>query len=159
GLGWRLHAEDAPYEAIHRAVLAAFIDFVAENENGGSYLGIQQTRAALFPGSGLAKRRPRWIVAAERVATSRVYLRTAAQIKPDWVIDAGAHLVKREHREPLWDRRRGRVTALEVVTLYGLTLRADRRVDYRRVDRAAARAIFVRDALAADDLGEGLHVL
>jgi ATP-dependent helicase HrpA len=159
GLGWRVHAEDASYESIHRAVLAAFIDFVAESDDGGGYLGIQDARAALFPGSGLAKRRPRWIVAAERVATSRVYLRTAAQIRPDWAIDAGAHLVKREYREPLWDRRRGRVTALEVVTLYGLTLRADRRVDYGRVDRGAAREIFVREALAGDDLGERLPVV
>ncbi len=159
GLGWRLGHGEATYEAVHRAVLAGFVDFVAENADGGTYAGMQQARAALFPGSGLAKRRPRWIVAAERVATERVYLRTAAQIKPVWVMDAAEHLLKREYREPAWDRRRGRVTALEVVSLHGLVLSRDRRVDFGRVDRAAARELFIREALAADDLGERLPFL
>ncbi|HEX5419089.1 MAG TPA: ATP-dependent RNA helicase HrpA, partial [Gammaproteobacteria bacterium] len=159
GLGWRIHARDADYEALHRAVLAGFIDFVAEHADGGTYEGLQQSRAALFPGSTLAKSRPQWIVAAERVATERVYLRTAAQIKPAWIADAAAHLIKREHREPFWDRQRGRVTAREMVSLQGLILSSERRVDYGRIDPAAAREIFIRDALAAEDLGERLAPL
>ncbi len=159
GLGWRVGRGDASYEAVHRAVLAGFVDFVAEHTDRGVYEGMQQARAGLFPGSALAKRRPRWIVAAERVATERVYLRTAAQIKPAWVMDAAAHLLKREYREPAWDRRRGRVTALEVVSLHGLVLARDRRVDFGCIDRAAARELFIREALAADELGERLPFL
>ncbi|HET7596263.1 MAG TPA: ATP-dependent RNA helicase HrpA, partial [Burkholderiales bacterium] len=154
GLGWRIQAREGSYEAIHRAVLAGFIDFAAENTDGGTYEGVQQSRAALFPGSTLAKRRPRWIVAAERVSTERVYLRTAAQIRPDWIADAAPHLIKREYREPVWDRQRGRVTAREVVSLQGLILSSERRVDYGRIDRETAREIFIRDALAAEDFGE-----
>ncbi|MBN1240456.1 MAG: ATP-dependent RNA helicase HrpA [Gammaproteobacteria bacterium] len=159
GLGWRAEAKEAGYDAIHRAVLAAFIDFVAVKMEDGRYEGLHQARSALFPGSGLVQRRPKWIVAAERVATARVYLRTAAQIRPDWVLQAAPHLVKREFLEPQWDRRRGRVTAREVVTLSGLTLSGDRRVDYGRVDRDAARRIFVREALAGDDVGESFEFL
>jgi len=156
GLGWRIAPRDAGYEQIHRAVIAAFVDFVAEKTDDGSYEGIHGARATIFPGSGLAQKRPRWVVAAERVATERVYLRTVAQIKPAWVQDAAAHLVRREYAEPHWDVRRGRVLAREVVTLLGLTLSRDRHVDYARVDRDEARRIFIRDALAADDLGERL---
>jgi ATP-dependent helicase HrpA len=154
GLGWRVAAEDAGYEAIHRAVLAAFVDLVAVKTEDGRYEGLHQSRAALFPGSGLVQRKPKWIVAAERVATGRVYLRTAAQIRPVWVMQIAPHLLRRDFEEPLWDSRRGRVTALEVVTLSGLTLSRDRRVDYARVDRNAARRIFIRDGLIAEDVGE-----
>ncbi|HEX7079666.1 MAG TPA: ATP-dependent RNA helicase HrpA [Gammaproteobacteria bacterium] len=153
GLGWRAHARDASYEAVHRAVLAAFVDFVAEKSDAGGYEGMHHARATIFPGSGLAQRRPRWIVTAERVATERVYLRMVAQVKPAWVLDAASHLVRRDYEEPHWDRRRGRVIAREVVTLHGLTLSRDRHVDFARVDRDEARRIFIRCALAEDDLG------
>ena len=159
GLGWRIAPRDASYEQIHRAVIAAFVDFVAEKTDDGGYEGMHGARATIFPGSGLAQKRPRWVVAAERVATERVYLRTVAQIKPKWVEDAAAHLVRREYAEPHWDARRGRVLARELVTLFGLTLSRDRHVDYARVDRAEARRIFIRDALAADNLGERLRFL
>ncbi len=85
-LGWRTRGGAADYKAIHQAVLAAFIDFVAEHVEGASYRGIRDSRAALFPGTPLAKKRPRWLVAAERVATERQYLRTVAQINPRWVL-------------------------------------------------------------------------
>src|SRR5690606_11985467 len=68
-------------------------------------------------------------------------------------------LVRREYEEPHWDRKRGRVLAREVVTLMGLTLSRDRYVDYARVDRDAARGLFIRHALAEEDLGERLRCL
>ncbi len=158
-LGWRSAAREASYEQIHRAVIAAFVDFVAEKTDDGGYEGMHGVRATIFPGSGLAHRKPRWIVAAERVATERVYLRTAAQIKPAWVQDAAAHLVRRDYEEPHWDRKRGRVLAREVVTLMGLTLSRDRHIDYARVNRDEARRLFIRHALAEEDLGETLRCL
>src|SRR5690606_8996858 len=103
GLGWRIQAREASYEQVHRAVIAAFIDFVAEKTDDGAYEGMHGARATIFPGSGLAQRKPRWIVSAERVATERVYLRTVAQVKPAWIQDAAAHLIRREYEEPHWD--------------------------------------------------------
>src|SRR5690606_38768991 len=123
------------------------------------YEGMHGARATVFPGSGLAQRKPRWIVSAERVATERVYLRTVAQIKPAWVQDAAAHLVRRDYEDPHWDVKRGRVLAREVVTLMGLTLSRDRHVDYARVDRDEARRLFIRHALAEENLGERLACL
>jgi ATP-dependent helicase HrpA len=160
-LGWRSRerAGAADYRTVHRCVLAAFVDHVAERDERREYRGVHDSRAMLFPGTALARKAPRWIVAGERLATERPWLRTVAGINPRWIVEAAPHLVKREWRDPLWDKRRGRVTALEVVSLFGLVLSADRRVDYARVDPAAAREIFIRDALAADDLGRDMSFL
>jgi ATP-dependent helicase HrpA len=149
-LGWRTRLEDADHRAVHQAVLAAFIDFIAEHEEGLVYRGMRESRAQLFAGTPLARKRPRWLVAAERVATERQYLRTVAQVNPRWALRVAPHLVRYEYHDPHWDAERGQVTAREVVTLFGLTLASERRVDYGRIDAVAARRIFVNEALAAD---------
>ncbi len=152
GLGWRTREHAADYRAIHQAVLAAFVDFIAEHEEGATYRGMRDARAQLFPGTPLWKKRPRWLVAAERIATERQYLRTVAQVNPRWVLRVAPHLVKFEYDDPLWDPERGQVTAREIITLFGLTLGSERRVDYGRVAPVEARKMFIADALAADAL-------
>ena len=73
-------------------------------------------------------------------------------MNPRWALRVAPHLVKFEYHDPLWDPERGQVTAREVITLFGLTLGSERRVDYGRVAPVEARKIFVTDALAADGL-------
>ncbi|HVY64875.1 MAG TPA: ATP-dependent RNA helicase HrpA [Gammaproteobacteria bacterium] len=153
GLGWRTRHEGADYRAIHQAVLAAFIDFIAEHEDGVMYRGMRGSRAQLIPNTPLAKKRPHWLVAAERVATERQYLRTVAQVNPRWALRVAPHLVRYEYHDPLWDAERGQVTAREVVTLFGLTLASEKRVDYGRFEPVEARRLFIDDALAADQAG------
>ena len=152
-LRWRTRQQAADYRAIHQAVLAAFIDFIAEHDDGLFYRGMRGSRAQLFAGTPLAKKRPRWLVAAERVATERHYLRTVAQVNPRWALRVAPHLVRFEYDDPLWDAERGQVTAREVVTLFGMTLASERRVDYGRVAPKEARQIFMAEALAADRVG------
>ncbi len=153
GLRWRTRQQTADYRAIHQAVLAAFIDFIAEHDDGLVYRGMRESRAQLFAGTPLAKKRPRWLVAAERVATERQYLRTVAQINPRWALRVAPHLVRYEHDDPQWDAERGQVTAREVVTLFGMTLASERRIDYGRVEPKDARRIFIAEALAGDAAG------
>jgi ATP-dependent RNA helicase HrpA len=152
-LGWRTRHTPADYRAVHQAVLAAFIDFMAEYDDGVVYRGMRESRAQLFPGTALAKKRPRWLVAAERVATERQYLRTVAQVNPRWALRVAPHLVRFEYHDPHWDPVRGQVTAREVVTLFGLTLASERRIDYGRVEPVEARRLFISEALAADQAG------
>jgi len=154
-LGWRTRHEDADYRAIHQAVLAAFIDFIAAHDEGVVYRGMRDARAQLFPGTPLAKKRPRWLVAAERIATERHYLRTVAQVNPRWALHVAPHLLRTEYHDPQWNVERGQVTAREVVTLFGLTLASERRIDYGRVEPVEARRLFVSEALAADQVGFG----
>jgi ATP-dependent helicase HrpA len=152
-LRWRTRHDPADYRAVHQAVLAAFIDFISVHDDGLVYRGMRESRAQLFAGTPLAKKRPRWLVAAERVATERQYLRTVAQVNPRWALHVAPHLVRFEYHDPQWDVERGQVTAREVITLFGLTLASERRVDYGRVEPAAARRLFIAEALAADQAG------
>jgi ATP-dependent helicase HrpA len=115
------------------------------------YLGARNARFAIFPGSGLSRKAPDWIVAAELVETSRLWARTVARIEPGWVEPLARHLVRRSYSEPHWEKKRGAAVALEKVTLYGVPLVTDRKVGYGRIDPAAARELFIRHALVEGD--------
>jgi ATP-dependent helicase HrpA len=115
------------------------------------YLGARNARFAIFPGSGVAKKAPDWIVAAELVETSRLWARTVARIEPEWVEPLARHLVRHSYSEPHWEKKRGGAVALEKVTLYGVPLVVDRKVPYGRIDPAAARELFIRHALVDGD--------
>ncbi|MEX5717594.1 ATP-dependent RNA helicase HrpA [Geodermatophilus maliterrae] len=114
---------------------------------GREYLGARNARFVIAPGTPLAKKPPRWVVAAELVETSRLFARTVARIDPEVVERLAAHLVKREYSEPRWDARRGSVVATERVTLYGIPLVVGRRVQYGSIDPVVSRELFIRHAL------------
>ena len=111
------------------------------------YLGARGARLAIFPGSGLAKRPPAWIMAGELVETSRLWARDVARIQPEWAEDLASHLVRRTYCEPTWSTKQGAATALERVLLYGVPIVAQRRVLYAKVDAEHARELFIRHAL------------
>jgi ATP-dependent helicase HrpA len=111
------------------------------------YLGARGAKFAVFPGSGLAKKPPDWIVAAELVETSRLWGRTVAAIEPEWVEPIAAHLVKRSYSEPRWSRSLGAAVATEKVTLYGIPIIADRQLLLAKIDPVLARELFIRHAL------------
>src|ERR1700760_3007609 len=113
--------------------------------------GARHARFALFPDSSLARKPPPWVMVTELVETSRLWGRTAAQIRPEWAEPLAGHLVMRVYSEPEWDRRRGAVMAMERVTLYGLPIVTARRVSYAKVDPEAARDLFIRHALVEGD--------
>ena len=115
------------------------------------YLGARGTKFAVFPGSGLAKKPPDWVVAAELVETSRLWGRTVAAIEPEWVEPVAAHLVKRTYSEPRWSRSRGAAIATEKVTLYGIPIIADRDLLLAHIDPILARELFIRHALVEGD--------
>jgi ATP-dependent helicase HrpA len=112
-----------------------------------SYLGARGARFAIFPGSGLARKPPDWVVAAELVETSALFARIVAKIEPEWVEPLAQHLIKRTYSEPHWEKKRGSAVALEKVTLYGVPLVADRKVSYGRIDPVESRELFIRHAL------------
>jgi ATP-dependent helicase HrpA len=139
-------------DLVHRALLAGLLSHIGLWDPARrEYLGARGARFALWPGSSLARRPPRWVVVGELVETSRLWGRTAARIAPDWVEPLARHLVTRTYAEPRWDRRRGGAVADERVSLYGLTVVDGRPVDYARVDPAGARELFIRHALVAGE--------
>nr|WP_263731300.1 DUF3418 domain-containing protein [Cellulomonas sp. SG140] len=111
------------------------------------YLGARNARFAIFPGSGLARRPPAWVMAAELVETSRLWARDVARIRPEWAEELAGHLVRRSYSEPAWSTRQGAAMVTEKVTLYGVPIVTDRRILLGSVDREQARELFIRHAL------------
>ncbi|ACQ78493.1 ATP-dependent helicase HrpA [Beutenbergia cavernae DSM 12333] len=162
GLGLRPEprADDAPAgvgdvrkpkvdsDAVHRALLAGLLSHLGSwDERRREYAGARGSRFVVFPGSSLARKPPAWIVAAELVETSRLFARTAARIQPEWAEQAGEHLVKRTYSGPFWSAKQGAAMCHEKVLLFGVPIVADRVVPFARVDPAAAREMFLRNAL------------
>ena len=137
----------ASYTGIHRSLLAGFSTMVGTRGEDGAYAGTRGVHFHIFPGSPLARRRPRWIMAAAIVETSRVFARRVAEIEPVWIEGAAAHLLKREYLEPDWDEEREEVVARERISFLGLTLSANRIVNYGPIAPEEARLIFAREAL------------
>ena len=157
-LGWRWHdalpekVDPARYATIHRALLAGLLSNIGTRTEGEEhYLGARGLKFFLHPGSGVAKKGAKWVLAAELTETTRLYARCAARIEPEWIEAVAGDLVDRMHFEPRWDAVRGEVAASERVTLYGLTLEPRRRVSYAAVDPERAREVFIREALVAGE--------
>lgn len=145
----------ARYTAVHRSVLSGLLSHTARREEGGVYEASRNRKAVIHPGSGLKKSRAEWIVAAELVRTSRLFARSAAEIDPAWLIDLGAHLVKRSWVRPHWSLKRGAVMAEEQVRLFGFLIADSAVVPYAPVNPEEAREIFIRRALVEGDLERG----
>ncbi len=151
-LHWKANEAPATPEAIHRALLAGLLGNLGFKAlDDPAYAGTHQTKFTIHPGSSLAKKAPRWIMAAELVDTGRLYARTVARIEPDWIERAAAHLIQRSWSEPSWSKRAGQAVAHERGVLYGLTIYAQRRVNYGPKDPALAREIMIREALVGGD--------
>ncbi|MFD4604073.1 ATP-dependent RNA helicase HrpA [Streptomyces sp. NPDC058464] len=154
-MGIHLSEDDAPGDRVHVSLLAGLLSHIgmkdvkdgAKNE----YLGARSAKFALFPGSALFKKTPRFVMSAELVETSRLWARVNAKIEPEWVEPLAEHLLKRTYSEPHWEKDQAAVMALEKVTLYGVPIVADRKVNYGRIDPEASRELFIRNALVEGD--------
>ncbi|WP_245717862.1 ATP-dependent RNA helicase HrpA [Nocardia miyunensis] len=134
--------------SIHQALLAGMLSHIGVREaETREFLGARNAKFMIFPGSSLAKKPPRWVMAAELVETSRLWGRTAARIEPEWAERLAGDLVKRTYSEPHWSAKRGAAAAYERVTLYGIPLVVQRRVDFGRIDPELSRELFIRHAL------------
>lgn len=150
-MGYKGNQTAGSYEEIHRALLTGLLGNIGCKDEQREYQGTRNNRFSIYPGSGLFRETPKWIVAAERVETSRQYGRTVARIQPAWIERASAHLVQRSYSEPHWQAGSGQVAAYEKVTLYGVTIIPRRRVNYGTINPDEAREIFLRFALVEGD--------
>jgi ATP-dependent helicase HrpA len=150
--GWRLNASPATYEQVHMAMLAGLLGNIGlKSDEDDWYLGARGIRFYKHPGAHLSKKPGRWIVVAELVETTRLFGRGVAAIEPQWLPIVGGHLIKTQLLEPHWEKKAGEVVALERATLYGIVVYSNRRVNFGNVDPAAAREIFIREALVNGD--------
>ncbi|HEX8325190.1 MAG TPA: ATP-dependent RNA helicase HrpA [Tepidisphaeraceae bacterium] len=140
-------------DAVHRALLGGLLGNIAFKADQASYTGARGTKLGVWPGSTLFKSRPPWIMSAELIETTRLYARTVAPIKPEWIERAAKHLVKRSYTDPHWVKQNAHVHAFEKVMLYGLILVPRRSVHYGPVDPVQSRQIFIHHALVLGEMG------
>jgi ATP-dependent helicase HrpA len=140
------------HEGVHISLLSGLLSHIGIlDDRKREYAGARGTRFAVFPGSALFKKSPTFVMAAELVETSRLWARVAAKFEPAWAEQVAPHLVKRSYSEPHWSTKMGSVMAYEKVTLYGVPIIAQRRINYGRVDPVLARELFIRHALVEGD--------
>ena len=147
------------YAAVHKAILAGLLSQVGQKAEEGDYLGARQRRFWIHPSSALSRKRPQWIMAAELVETTKLFARMVAKIEPDWIEPLAPHLVKKNHLEPHWEKKRGQVVAFEQITLYGLIVVGRRAVHYGPIDPAAARELFIREGLVRGEINSRARCL
>ncbi|MET8678293.1 ATP-dependent RNA helicase HrpA [Streptomyces sp. NPDC004647] len=175
-MGIHLNDQDAAPDRIHLSLLAGLLSHIGLKNTSGDggksagdegrrntggeggrssgpneYVGARSAKFAVFPGSALFKKPPRWIMSAELVETSRLWARVNAKIEPEWVEPLAQHLVKRTYSEPHWEKDQAAVMAYERVTLYGVPIVAQRKVNYGRIDPETSRELFIRNALVEGD--------
>ncbi|MER5995113.1 ATP-dependent RNA helicase HrpA [Streptomyces viridosporus] len=165
-MGIHLNDQDAPADRIHVSLLAGLLSHIGmkdvkESKDSGpggrkdggrnEYLGARNAKFAIFPGSALFKKPPRFVMSAELVETSRLWARVNAKIEPEWVEPLAEHLLKRTYSEPHWEKDQAAVMAYEKVTLYGVPIVAQRKVNYGRIDPEVSRELFIRNALVEGD--------
>lgn len=154
-MGIHLNEDDAADQSVHVSLLAGLLSHIGMKDvkdgNKNEYLGARNAKFAIFPGSALFKKQPRFVMSAELVETSRLWARVNAKIEPEWVEPLAEHLLKRTYSEPHWEKDQAAVMAYEKVTLYGVPIVAQRKVNYGRIDPESSRELFIRNALVEGD--------
>ncbi|MCL1095193.1 ATP-dependent RNA helicase HrpA [Shewanella kaireitica] len=153
-LKWKLNDTNAElnYELLHKSLLTGLLSHIGFKDKDKEYLGARNRKFYVFPGSPLAKKGPKWLMAAELTETSRLFARCCAKIQPEWIEPLAAHLVKKNYVEPHFESKQGSVVALENQVLYGLQIVNRRKVQYGPIEPVEARDIFIRSALAEGEL-------
>ncbi|MFI6825218.1 ATP-dependent RNA helicase HrpA [Micromonospora sp. NPDC050187] len=156
GGGRRDRGADLPEEIdtpkVHQSLLVGLLSHIGlKDPQKHEYLGARGAKFAVFPGSALFRKPPRWVMAAELVETSRLWGRVAGRVEPEWVEPLAQHLVKRSYSEPHWEKKQAAVLAYEKVTLYGIPLVTGRKVNFGRIDAGLSRELFIRHALVEGD--------
>ncbi|MEV8210111.1 ATP-dependent RNA helicase HrpA [Streptomyces sp. NPDC079189] len=142
----------APEQAVHTSLLAGLLSHIGlKDTEKNEYLGARSAKFAIFPGSALFKKQPRFVMSAELVETSRLWARVNAKVEPEWIEPLAQHLLKRTYSEPHWEKDQAAVMAYERVTLYGVPIVAQRKINFGRIDAEASRDLFIRNALVEGD--------
>ncbi|MFE3944908.1 ATP-dependent RNA helicase HrpA [Streptomyces sp. NPDC059118] len=143
---------DAPEQSVHTSLLAGLLSHIGlKDTEKNEYLGARSAKFAIFPGSALFKKQPRFVMSAELVETSRLWARVNARVEPEWIEPLAQHLLKRTYSEPHWEKDQAAVMAYERVTLYGVPIVAQRKINFGRIDAETSRDLFIRNALVEGD--------
>jgi ATP-dependent helicase HrpA len=140
------------YAAVHKAILSGLLSQIGQKTEDGDFLGARQRRFWVHPSSVIGRKKPTWIMASELVETTKLFARMVAKIEPDWIEPLAPHLIKKNHLEPHWEKKRGQVVAFEQISLYGLIVVGRRPVHYGPIDPLVSRELFIREGLVGGEI-------
>ena len=142
-----VNRDSASFENVHRSILSGSLSFLGLRLENSVYQGARDLKFWLFPGSVIATRKPKWVVAATIVETSRVYARGIADIKPNWIEPYAASVLNKRVHDHFWDTTKCDSRTNLDISVYGLPIVQDRRVRLKEYDQPAARELFLLNAL------------
>ncbi len=158
-LGKKFQQEDSEvkkdrsvYDLIHRSLLAGLPANLGMKGEDREFTAARNRKFFIFPGSGLFKKPPEWVLVFALVETTRLYARTVAEIKPEWLEEVAPHLCKSVYKQPAWNPEQGFVYAKESIVSGGLTIAHGRPVHYGPINPEAARKIFILEGMATGNL-------
>ncbi|MFP6850918.1 MAG: ATP-dependent RNA helicase HrpA [Pseudomonas sp.] len=140
------------YAAVHKAILAGLLSQIGQKTEDGDYLGARQRRFWVHPSSVIGRKKPTWLMASELVETTKLFARMVAKIEPDWIEPLAMHLIKKNHLEPHWEKKRGQVVAYEQISLYGLIVVGRRAVHFGPIEPVVSRELFIREGLVGGEM-------
>jgi len=156
----KTETQPASYEAIHKSLLSGLLGNIGmriEDASGpwvGAFNGARGIKFWPHPGSFMAKRVGKWLMAAELIDTSKLFARCVAKLEPEWLEEVGIHLLRKSVYEPHWEKARGAVRGWERCVLHGITLYARRACSYDKEDPALCRELLIRDGLVGGEIEE-----
>jgi len=155
-LKWRLprewNLEESHYDLIHRSLLAGLPANIGLKGEEKEFTAARNRKFFIFPGSGLFKKSPEWVMTFALVETTKLYARVVAEIQPEWLKAVAPHLCKSVYKHPAWDPDKGFVYAKESVVSGGLTLSSGRSVHFGPINPQEARKIFIREGMVPANL-------
>ena len=151
-LGMNLNTEPATYEQVHRSLICGLLGQLGlKKPESFEYSGARGNKFFIFPGSGLAKKAPKWVMAAEITETSKLYARNVAEIDPVWAEQAAPSLMRYSYANEHWAKKSGAVLATEKGVLYGLPVVNARTVNYTKINPVLCRELFIREGLVGGE--------
>jgi ATP-dependent helicase HrpA len=150
--GFTLNTQPASPDAIHQAILSGNLRNIAVKKEKNLYQTGGGREVMIFPGSTQYGKTGDWLMAAEMVETSRLYARTVAEIKPEWIEPLAGELCRSSYSEPHWEKGRGQVVAFAKISLFGLVIVERRKVNYGLIKPEESRQIFIQSALIEGEL-------
>lgn len=151
-IGAKLNQQEADYAEIHCSLCSGLLGNIGLRKEKQEYTGAREIGFSLFPGSGLTKKPPKWIIAAELLETHKLYGLIVAKIQPEWLESLASHITKHHYSDPHWDEKSGHVSAFEKITLYGLPIVSKKKINYEKISNIESREIFIRAALVEHSL-------
>ncbi|MGD8570198.1 MAG: ATP-dependent RNA helicase HrpA, partial [Gammaproteobacteria bacterium] len=148
----RFNDVPASYEAIHQSLCTGLLGNLGWKKEKLEYIGARNMTFHIHPGSGLCKHPPKWLIAAELIETHKLYAHNVAKVQPEWLAAIGRHLTKHHYSQAYWENKTGHVAAYEKITLYGLVLVTDKKINYENIAPIESREIFIRSALVEQNL-------